>query len=196
MAKDPGALTALTISQIATSVTRMVASTMLARWRMTGSAASTGPRGAWVVVLIGGSPVSGCPAPLGRRDEVGRRGDDLVRLQLAVLGGVDRHRVRVRVAVLVDGERAEDAVGDLGLEQLRHDAGAGAVAGRDGREQHLGGLRRVRGVRLDPAEALGLGEAGDELLAGALQVLRRRARHGHVHALGVLGPGRAGAGNG
>src|SRR3954447_7179066 len=107
MVKDPGSWTKLTISQIATNVSSTAASAMLSRWRMTGSAASTGPRCARVVVLIGGSPVSGCPALLGGRDEAGRRGDDLVRLQLAVLGGVDGHGVGVGVAVLVDGERTE-----------------------------------------------------------------------------------------
>src|SRR3954466_15106382 len=116
MVNEPGALMKLTRSQIATSVNSTAATAMLKRWRIAGSAASTGPRGARVVVLIGAPPR---PAVLRRRDEAGRRGDDLVRLELAALGDVDGHRVRVGVAVLVDGEGAEDAVGDLGLEELR-----------------------------------------------------------------------------
>src|SRR5215203_4883220 len=64
---------------------------------------------------------------LRRLDEVGRRRDHLEVGLLAALDLVDGDRVRRRVALLVDLERAEDAVLDVRLEQLLGDGRARPV---------------------------------------------------------------------
>src|SRR3954447_1479509 len=93
---EPGALTKFTTSQTASSDSNTALRIRLTRRRITGSAASTGPLPARVVVLIGA--LSCRRLDLRRRHQAGRRRDDLERRQLAVLRDVDGHRVRVRVA--------------------------------------------------------------------------------------------------
>src|SRR4029079_8790890 len=127
---------------------RRIDDAILLAWRwIIGSTARTGPR-VRAVAVTGGAPRSSVVLLQGY-DEVGRRRDDLVGLELPALGHVDRHRSLVGVAVLVDGEVTQNRSGQVLVQQVLHDRRARAVVGLDGLQQHLGGGSRVRRVGVD-----------------------------------------------
>src|SRR3954453_9819345 len=118
--------------------------------------------------------------------QVLRGGGRLVRGLLPALDLVDGDRVRVGVAVRIDRERPEDAVGDLRLEQLGCDVCARAVTVLDRGQKRLGRLCRVRGVRIHLSARLSRAEVLDELLALRAELLVRLPGDADVHPLGRI----------
>src|SRR5436190_8900352 len=96
-----------------------------------GSAASIGRRAVCTRVVTGGA-LRSSPCLVEGLHQAGRRRQHLVGDELAALRDVNRHGSLVGVAVLVDVEVAEHAVGDVHAEQVLGDVGPRAVRGLDG----------------------------------------------------------------
>src|SRR5918994_5196043 len=106
-------------------------------------------------------------------DEAQLRGDRPDERRLARLDLEDGDRAEGRVTVLVDLEVAEDPVGDVGVEDLLRNLGAVELARTlDRVEQHVGRLCGIDRVRVRSRPLL-RGEAVDELLAFAGQLIDR-----------------------
>src|SRR5581483_4030488 len=105
--------------------------------------------------------------------------------RVEVLAGllVDRDRRQVRVAVRVDGERAEDPVRDREAEDGLRRRGPLAAALGDRQERDVHRLGAVRGIRVRRRPDL-LAEALDEGRTLTGQSRRRLARDADVRAVG------------
>ena len=98
---------------------------------------------------------------------------------------VDADRSGIDVAVAVERERAEDAVLDLGREELLDDRCPRSVGARDRVEEHLGGLGGLRSPQKSRLADV-VAELANELLARRREQLggNRGARHEHALAGG------------
>src|SRR6185312_12230931 len=115
-----GALRMLPTIQTPNRPTTIHCATLLICWENRGSAASIGRRAVCTRVVTGGALRSSSCLVEGLH-EVCRRRQHLVGDELAALCDVNRHRALVGVAVLVDREVAEHAVGDVHAEQVLGD---------------------------------------------------------------------------
>src|SRR5215208_6751008 len=116
---------------------------------------------------------------------VGRCLDGLVERQLAALDRVDAVVREGRVAILVDGVRAEHAGAILRLEdRLQHVRLLARAGALDGVQREAHGLVAVDGVRVGVLLAVLLLEVSEELLALRRVLVRREGRDGDLHLRG------------
>src|SRR5215212_11952442 len=116
---------------------------------------------------------------------VGRCLDGLVELQLAAVDRVDAVVREGRVAVLVDGVRAEHAGAILRLEdRLQHVRLLARAGALDGVQREAHGLIAVDGVRIRVLVAVLLLEVREELLALRRVLVRREGCDRDLHARG------------
>src|SRR5215208_2779629 len=116
---------------------------------------------------------------------VGRCLDGLVERQLAALDRVDAVVREGRVAILVDGVRAEHAGAILRLEdRLQHVRLLARAGALDGVQREAHGLVAVDGVRVGVLLAVLLLEVSEELLSLRRVLVRREGRDRDLHLRG------------